>query len=74
MKLVKCMHCYQVYDLGKVSVIDRYADCATFRTPCCGKLVDDRTWKSMPDFKAVERPRRGPWTEDDSIYEEYDPD
>ena len=47
---VVCAHCGKVYDLQRVQVIHRYGDCTLFRTPCCGKQADDRTWKGLPDF------------------------
>ena len=51
MKKVKCSWCGQVYDLGDVSnIIARYADATVFEAPCCHRTVDDRSWKSMPDF------------------------
>ena len=38
---VRC-RCGHVYDLGKVEVTARYADCSMWRTPCCKVLADDR--------------------------------
>ena len=38
---VRC-RCGSVYDLGKVEVTARYADCSMWRTPCCRVLADDR--------------------------------
>jgi hypothetical protein len=52
---VVCTHCGAIYDLCAVVPISRYADCTTFKTPCCGRLVDDRKWKSLPDIRSLER-------------------
>lgn len=49
---VRCRFCGKVYDLGKVEIIARYADCTVFKTPCCGKEADDRSWKG--DFMRIE--------------------
>lgn len=61
MSPVQCAHCRDIYDLGGVEVVARYADCDMFKTPCCGRTVDSRSWKSMPDYQRV--PRRQRWTE-----------
>lgn len=47
---VRCGHCGAVYDSADVEVTARYADCSVWRSPCCGRRVDDRTWKSLPDI------------------------
>jgi hypothetical protein len=51
---VRCTHCRNgVYDLGKVDVTARYADCSMWKSPCCNRLVDDRGdtgWKSRKDY------------------------
>jgi hypothetical protein len=39
---VRCRHCGGVYDLGTVEVIQRYADCSVWITPCCNNTHDDR--------------------------------
>jgi hypothetical protein len=39
---VRCRHCRHVYDLGKVEVTARYADCSMWRCPGCKILADDR--------------------------------
>lgn len=39
---VRCRRCGGVYDVGKVTVLQRYADCSVWRAPCCGREVDDR--------------------------------
>jgi hypothetical protein len=39
---VRCTHCHEVYDAGKVTVTARYADCSVWRSPCCKRTVDDR--------------------------------
>ncbi len=48
---VICNGCGKVYDLAAGKVVHRYGDCTQYRTPCCNRLADDRTWKSFPDFK-----------------------
>lgn len=50
---VCCNHCGKVYDLTEVKPIHRYQDCDLFRSPCCNKLADTRTYKSFPDFTKV---------------------
>lgn len=40
--------CGSVFDLGMVEVIARYADASVFKTPCCGKTADDRSWVRQP--------------------------
>lgn len=50
---VQCNHCGQAHDLTEGEVTHRYADCTTFKAPCCGTHVDDRSWKSFPDFKRL---------------------
>jgi hypothetical protein len=50
---VCCMHCGKVYDLAATETVARYADATVFTTPCCGRLADDRTWKSLPDFQKI---------------------
>lgn len=52
---VRCTFCGKVYDLGHVEVISRYADCSVFKTPCCGRQVDDRAWVSLPAFTDLRR-------------------
>jgi hypothetical protein len=49
---VRCAHCGRVYDLGRVETIARYADCTLYKTPCCGRTVDDRPWP--PAFREVD--------------------
>jgi hypothetical protein len=39
---VRCTWCGGVYDLAKVEVTARYADCSMWKAPCCGAQVDDR--------------------------------
>ncbi len=51
---VSCAHCGKAYDLTKVKVSHRFMDCTQFRTPCCGKLSDDREWKGCPDYKRID--------------------
>jgi hypothetical protein len=54
---VRCSHCSSVYDLGHVELIARYADCSVFRTPCCGRRVDDRPigFVAFPAFQRLAR-------------------
>jgi len=59
---VQCRHCGGVYDLGKVEVTARYADCSVWKTPCCNHTADDRGetgWKSFSDYTRIQlRPGR----------------
>ena len=50
---VRCTYCGKVYDLADVETIARYADATVFRSPCCKRQVDDREWKSLPDFRRM---------------------
>jgi hypothetical protein len=34
--------CGDVYDLDRVTVTGRFAECSEWRTPCCGREADDR--------------------------------
>lgn len=54
---VRCTHCSQVHDAGKVEVTARYADCSVWKSPCCGRTVDDRGegWKSRPDITVINK-------------------
>lgn len=54
---VRCRFCYKIYDLWDVKVLARYADATVFKTPCCDKQADDRTWKGIPDFEELDAPR-----------------
>jgi hypothetical protein len=52
---VQCGRCSAIYDFaGEYEIVARYADCTVFKTPCCGAIVDDRPWKSLPDFERLE--------------------
>jgi hypothetical protein len=54
---VRCT-CGKVYDLGKVEVTARYADCSMWKTPCCGRTSDDRGetgWKSTQDYMVIDK-------------------
>ena len=51
---VRCAHCSRIYDLCKTTVTARYADATCFVSPCCKRSVDDRGWKSMPDFYKID--------------------
>lgn len=59
MSPVRCARCHRgVYDLGKVEVTARYADCSVWKAPCCGALVDDRGetgWTTRADYTRIER-------------------
>lgn len=52
---VTCSHCRKIYDLCDVKVVARYSDCTQFKTPCCDVMSDDREWKSLPDFKKIDK-------------------
>lgn len=54
---VRCGHCGGVYDLGTVTVTARYADCSVWRSPCCGRTVDDRPagWKAYADYTEIDK-------------------
>jgi hypothetical protein len=68
---VRCTWCGGVYDLGKVKVTARYADCSMWKAPCCGNTVDDRGetgWKSRKDYERIDK--RGP-TSPVSYYDAY---
>lgn len=55
---VRCAHCRGVYDLGRVEVTARYADCSMWKAPCCGATVDDRGetgWKSFKDYNRIDK-------------------
>lgn len=54
---VRCTHCGTVYDVGTVTVTARYYDCSIWKSPCCGREVDDRDvgWKSRPDIEWLNR-------------------
>lgn len=56
---VRCNRCYRgVYDLGKVEVTARYADCSVWKTPCCGQVVDDRGetgWTLRSDYERIDK-------------------
>ncbi len=57
---VRC-RCGAVYDLGKVEVLARYADCSVWKTPCCRRQVDDRGetgWKTFGDYTRLDRDGR----------------
>jgi len=56
-KPVRCT-CGQIYDIGKVEVTARYADCSVWTTPCCRRSVDDRGetgWKSTKDYYVIDK-------------------
>lgn len=56
---VRCLRCHRgVYDLAKVEVTARYADCSMWKTPCCDAVVDDRGetgWKSIKDYERIDK-------------------
>lgn len=51
----QCRYCQGVYDLANVEVTARYADCSMWKSPCCNRQVDDRKWKSSPDYVEIRR-------------------
>jgi hypothetical protein len=53
---VRCQ-CGSIYDLGSVTVLQRYADCSVWKTPCCKRTTDDRPagWKSGPSYTELRR-------------------
>jgi hypothetical protein len=51
---VLCLRCGETYDLANVEVVARYADCTMFKTPCCGRTVDDRTWVGSPAIRKLD--------------------
>ncbi len=54
---VRCT-CGRIYDLGKVEVTARYADCSVWKAPCCGRTADDRGetgWKSTKDYYPIDK-------------------
>jgi hypothetical protein len=54
--LKRCLHCGGIFDeLAVTEVVARYADCDVYKAPCCGRTVDNRRWKSLPDMEDVER-------------------
>ena len=44
---VECPRCGRVFDLCDVKSEARYADCDTFKTPCCGFDTDTRNIKKL---------------------------
>ncbi|WP_328344718.1 hypothetical protein [Micromonospora sp. NBC_00421] len=58
-KPVSCNRCHNgVYDIGRVEVTARYADCSMWKTPCCGSVVDDRGetgWTSRKDYEVIDK-------------------
>lgn len=49
---VRCGACGRIYDLGTVTVTQRYADCSVWKAPCCKVTTDDRTW-SHPQYEEL---------------------
>lgn len=39
---VQCKFCHHVHDAGRVTVIQRYADCSVWKCPKCKATLDDR--------------------------------
>lgn len=52
MSQVRCRYCRRTYDLGKVEVYARYADCSMYKAPCCGRDIDDGPGRG-PHYKPV---------------------
>jgi phage FluMu protein Com len=49
----RCTHCGRVYDLGKVTIVQRYLDCSVWQCPGCKLQVDDRGetgWTTRRDY------------------------
>ena len=46
-----------IYDLTKVTVGHRYADCDSFKAPCCNTEVDTRPFKKDYD-RITYKPKR----------------
>lgn len=60
-KPVRCT-CGTVYDIGKVTVTARYLDCSVWKTPCCGRTVDDRGetgWTTRKDYEVIDKKELG---------------
>ncbi|GAA2347399.1 hypothetical protein [Dactylosporangium salmoneum] len=54
---VRCT-CGRIYDLAKVEVTARYADCTLWKAPCCGRQADDRGetgWKTTQDYYRIDK-------------------
>jgi hypothetical protein len=63
MSYMQCAHCQAFFsEMAVTEVIARYADCDVYKAPCCGRTVDNRLWKSLPDMRRVDRDelRRSP--------------
>jgi hypothetical protein len=39
---MRCLRCMHIHDTAKVTVVQRYSDCSTWRCPNCKALIDDR--------------------------------
>ena len=52
---VRCKWCQCVHDGAKVTVVQRYTDCSTWRCPGCGVLIDDRPLSWGGSAERVER-------------------
>lgn len=54
---VRCV-CGRIYDMGKVEVTARYADCSMWKAPCCGRTADDRYgtgWSSVKHYDVIDK-------------------
>ena len=54
----RCTHCNRVYDLGTVTVVQRYTDCSVWQCPGCKLQVDDRGetgWTTRRDYVRLDR-------------------
>lgn len=38
----RCLRCNHVHDVGDVEIVQRYADCTTWKCPNCKSVIDDR--------------------------------
>lgn len=52
---VLCNHCSTPYDLCDGIPIHRYQDCTVYKTPCCGRVVDDREYNAHVAFTRINK-------------------
>lgn len=61
---VYCKKCGEVYDLGDIELVARYADATSFKTPCCKKIVTKGLLRDNPYIPLDELNQRqeyNPW-------------
>lgn len=51
---MQCLRCMGIHDAANVTVVQRYADCSTWRCPKCGSLIDDRPQAAGGSARRVE--------------------